>query len=66
MFSDHAKLDKSGIVHLNEAGAYAVIANRTLHEKGQAAKFAVVNVPEEWVDSVHKSRDAAWTLARKL
>jgi hypothetical protein len=47
-------------------GAYAVIANKTLYEIGKAGKFAVVNVSEEWVDSVHSTPDEALSSAQQL
>ena len=65
-FSAHAKVDKIGLVRLDEIGAYAVIANKTLYETGKAGKYAVVNVSEEWVDSVHSSRNEAFSSAQQL
>ena len=65
-FSEHADVDKIGLIWLEEMGAYAVIANKTLFEIGKASKFAVVNVSEEWVDSVHSTHDQAFSSAQQL
>ena len=65
-FSDHADLNKLGIIRLDELGAYAVIANKNRYERGKVAKFAVVNVSEQWVDSVHNNRDEAFNTTLDL
>jgi hypothetical protein len=65
-FAEHADLNKVGIVLLDEVGAYAVIANRELHEQGRAGRYAVANLTEQWVDSVHHDRDQALTTTQKL
>lgn len=65
-FAERADLNKSGVIRLDEVGVYAVIANRTLHERGAATKFAVANLQEQWVDSVHFDRAAALSTTRKL
>ena len=65
-FSEQANVDKIGIIRLEEMGAYAVIANKTLVVTGKAGKFAVVNVSEEWVDSVHSTHDEALSSAQQL
>ena len=66
MFSAQCSLDKMGVTRLDELGAYAVIVNKTLHERGRAGKFAVVNVSEEWVDSVHGTHNEALSWAQEL
>jgi len=65
-FAEHVDLNKVGIIRLDEVGAYAVIANRELHEQGRASRFAVANMRELWVDSVHHDRDVAMSMSQKL
>ncbi len=65
-FAEHVDLNKVGIIRLDEAGAFAVIANRELHEKGRAARFAVANMTEQWVDSVYDDLDQALSTTQKL
>ena len=65
-FSEQANVDKTGLIRLEEMGTYVVIANKTLFEIGKASKFAVVNVSEEWVDSVHSTHDEAFSSAQQL
>lgn len=65
-FSEHANFNKLGIIRLDKLGAYAVIANKNRYEQGRVAKFAVVNVSEEWVDSVHSNRDEAFNTTLNL
>ncbi len=66
MFSDQLVLrGKNGIKRLDQEGPYAVIVNKTLYDWGKADKFTVVNVKEEWVDSVHYSLDDAIAEARQ-
>ena len=65
-FAEHVDLNKVGIIRLDEVGAYVVIANRELHEQGKAARFAVANTKELWVDSVYDDRDQARSTTRKL
>jgi hypothetical protein len=67
MFSDHLELrGKTGVERLNQWGPYAVIVNKALHHQGQAGKYTVVNVKEQWVDSVHPSPLAAANQAHHL
>jgi hypothetical protein len=65
-FAEHVDLNKEGIVRLDQVGAYVVIANRELHEQGRASRFAVANVKELWVDSVHLDRGEALSTTQKL
>ncbi len=65
-FAEHVDLNKEGIVRLDQVGSYAVIANRKLHEQGRAGRFAVANVKELWVDSVHLNRAEALSTTQKL
>ncbi len=65
-FAEHVDLNKVGIIQLDEVGAYAVIANRELHEQGKASRFAVANMKEQWVDSVHPDREQALSTTQKL
>jgi hypothetical protein len=67
MYSEKCELrGKSGIQRLDRAGPYSVIANRTLHEQGRSRRFAVVNEPEAWVDSVHTTMERARAAAQVL
>ena len=65
-FAEHVDLNKVGIVRLDEVGAYAIIANRRLHEQGKAGRFAVAHTKELWVDSVYNDRDQALSITQKL
>lgn len=65
-FAEHVDLNKVGIIRLDESGAYAVIANRELHEQGRAARYAVANMKEQWIDSVYDDRDQALNTTQKL
>lgn len=65
-FANHANLDKAGIIRLEQFGAYVVIANRRLYEKGRASRFAVANATEAWVDSVFSDFGEARSLSEKL
>ena len=65
-FAEHVDLNKVGIIRLDEVGAYAVIANRELHEQGRAGRFAVAHMKEQWVDSVYNDRDQALSTTQKL
>ncbi len=65
-FAEHVDLNKAGIIRLDEVGAFVVIANRELHEQGRASRFAVANVKELWVDSVHLDRGEALSTTQKL
>ena len=65
-FAEHVDLNKVGIIRLDEVGAYAVIANRELHEQGRASRFAVAHMKGQWVDSVHDDRDQALSTTQKL
>ena len=66
MISDHLELQgKRGVRRLDEWGPYAVIVNRQRFEQGEARKFALVNVQEQSVESVHPSRGQAARQARK-
>lgn len=67
MYSDQLNLHgKQGVKRLGQWGAYAVIVNKALYERGQAGKFAVVNVRDAWVDNVFYSRPAATNEAQQL
>ncbi|HET7011506.1 MAG TPA: hypothetical protein VFI11_12095 [Anaerolineales bacterium] len=57
---------KRGVQRLERIGPYSVIANRALHEEGKSSRFAVVNEPEAWVDSVHPSEARAISTAQSL
>lgn len=60
MFSDHLILQgKRGVKRLDQWGPYAVIVNRRLYEGGQAHKYSVVNIEEQWVSNVYYSRETA-------
>jgi hypothetical protein len=66
MFSDHLVLQgKTGVKRLDEWGPYAVIVNKRLFEQGEAKKYALVNVQELWVASVHPTRGQAARRARQ-
>ncbi len=65
-FAEHVDLNKEGIIRLDEIGSYSVIANRKLHEQGRASRFAVANVKELWLDSVHPDRGEALATTQKL
>jgi hypothetical protein len=57
---------RRGLKWIDEAGSYAIVANKELHEKGQARKFIVANPRERIVASVHRSADEALTIAQAL
>jgi hypothetical protein len=57
---------KSGVKRLEQIGDYVVIANRLLDDKGQSSRFAIVNEPQAWVDSVHSTPASALAAARAL
>lgn len=57
---------RRGLKWLEEAGSYAVVANRKLHRKGLARKYAVANPHQRLVTSVHGSRDEAVAVAQTL
>jgi hypothetical protein len=60
MFSSRCILEgKRGIKELDNAGAYAIITNRTLLNRGEAHKFVLVNNRKSWVDSVYQSNAEA-------
>ncbi len=66
-FSGQCKVQGlTGIKRLDRIGTYLVIANRTRFEEGDPHRFAVVNVVEKWVDSVHGSHRSALKRAQKL
>lgn len=67
MYTQKCNLEgKSGIAFLDREGPYAVIANKTLYERGDTSRFAVVNTRVCFVDSVYSSRkDAASYLQTK-
>lgn len=57
---------RRGLKWLEEAGPYAIVTNRKLHNKGRASKYVVANPRERLVASVHTSPDDARTVARAL
>ena len=60
MFSTRCVLEgKKGIKELDNAGVYAIIANRMLVDRGEAHKFVLVNNRKSWVDSVYRSNAEA-------
>jgi len=66
MLSTEADLDKPGIWHLKNLRNHAIIVNKTLHERGQATKFAVVNVRMDWVNNVFRTPGEATTYVQEL
>ena len=65
-FAEHVDLNKVGIIRLDEVGSFAVIANRELYKQGRANRFAVANMKELWVDSVHLDRSVALSVTQQL
>ncbi len=66
MFSEKLRLqNKSGIMRLEQIGAFLVITNKQLYETGKPRKFTLVNELEKYVHSVHGSRLAAVVYAQK-
>jgi hypothetical protein len=65
-FAEHVDLNKIGIIRLDEFGRFAVIANRTLHQRGAEGRFAVANTIEQWVDSVRDDFGMALAATEKL
>ena len=66
MYTDRCVLEgKTGIAWLDRQEPYAVIANKTLYERGDTSRFAVVNTSARFVDSVYGSRKAAESYLRK-
>ena len=60
MFSARCVLnDKKGIKELDNAGAYAIITNRTLANRGEAHKFVLVNNRKLCIDSVYHTNAEA-------
>ena len=60
MYTEHCSLEgKRGIAWLARKEPYAVIANKTLFERGAPSRFAVVHTSECFVDSIYGSRKAA-------
>ena len=57
---------RRGLTWLDKAGSYAVVANRKLHRKGLATKFAVANPHQRLVTSVHGTPDEALAVAQTL
>ena len=57
---------RMGLKWLDEAGPYAVVTNKKLHNKGRARKFVVANPREQLVTSVHSSPGEARTTAEAL
>lgn len=57
---------RRGLTWLDKNGSYAVVANRRLHRKGMATKFAVANAPQGLVASVHRSLEEAMAVAQTL
>lgn len=57
---------RRGLKWLEEAGSYAVVANRKLHRKGLARKYAVAHPHQRLVTSVHETRDEAIAVAQAL
>lgn len=57
---------RRGLKWLDQAGSYAIVTNRKLHNKGKASKFVVANPRERLVASVHASADDARTVAQAL
>lgn len=57
---------RMGLKWLDEAGPYAVVTNKKLHNKGRASKFVVANPRERLVTSVHSSPNEALTTAKAL
>jgi hypothetical protein len=66
MLSPKCDLDKPGVKRLNQVGAFAVIANKKLHNRGKSRRFAVVNTRAQWVDSVHENYREAISHTQKL
>lgn len=66
MLSPKLDLDKPGVKRLDQVGVFAVIANKTLHDKGQSRRFAVVNTSEPSVDSIHKNYSEALSYTQTL
>ncbi len=66
MYTDRCVLEgKTGIAWLDQKEPYAVIANKTLYERGDTSRFAVVNTSACFVDSIFDSRKAAASYIRK-
>ncbi len=66
MYRDRCVLEgKTGIAWLDTKEPYAVIANKTLYERGNTSRFAVVNTSACFVDSIHGTRKAAAAYLRK-
>lgn len=67
MYTETCRLEgKSGIVWIEKADDFAVIANKALYKMDQANNFAIVNTNEEWVDSVHPTQSSAQTFLSNL
>lgn len=57
---------RRGLKWVEQAGSYAVVANRKLHRRGLASKYAVANPRQRLVTSVHGSADEAMMVAQAL
>lgn len=66
MYSDQLSLQgKRGVKRLEQWGAYTVIVNKRLFEAGKAGKYTLVNMQEQWVESVYFSHALAASEARR-
>ena len=60
MYTERCTVEgKAGIAWLARKEPYAVIANKTLYERGAISRFAVVHTSECFVDSIFGSQKAA-------
>src|SRR5262245_27199437 len=66
MFHPKIDLEKPGVKRLGQMGAFAVIANKKLHDNGKAHRFAVVNTLEQWLDSIHPNYQEALSYTQSL
>ena len=67
MYAEKCELQgRSGVKRLESVGAYVVIANKILDDRGRSSRFTVVNEREAWVDSVHSTPAMAMSTAMDL
>ncbi len=65
MYAQRCVLEgKSGIEELAHRDAYAIIANRTLYDRGKAHKFTLVNVKRSRIENVYPSLNEARSALR--
>ena len=66
MLAPRCDLNKPGVKRLDQAGGFALIANKTLYDSGKSHRFAVVKPGAQCVDSIHADYNEALSYIQKL